>query len=54
MASMTRKQKQTLLSIGASAALFLLAVLLPQGTVKIALFFIAYVLVGWNVLREAR
>ena len=50
---MSSKQKRGLLIIGVAALLFLIAVLLPNGVLKIGLFFAAYFLIGWDVLREA-
>ena len=50
---MTSAQKRTLITIAASAALFLVAVFLPQGAPKIVVFLASYVLVGWDVLSEA-
>lgn len=50
---MTCKQKRALFLIGAAALLFLIAVLLPDGVLKIGLFFAAYLVIGWDVLREA-
>ena len=50
---MTNRQKKNLLRIGLSAALFITGLLLPAGPLKIAALMITYLLVGWDVLREA-
>ena len=53
MVFLTRKQKRMLIAIIAAAALLLTSVLIAYTPVKIVLLFIAYALVGWDVLREA-
>ena len=50
---MTNRQKKNLLRIGLSAALFITGLLLPAGPLKTAALMITYLLVGWDVLREA-
>lgn len=51
---MTKKQKKTLLRILASAALLVIAALLPLGGwVRLAVFLVPYVLVGGDVLWRA-
>lgn len=50
---MTSKQKGALLTIGVAASLFLIAVLLPTGAIKIGLLIVAYLVIGWSVLQEA-
>ena len=50
---MTRKQKRNLGLISVAAVLFLSGVFLPSGVARLALLLTAYVLVGWDVLREA-
>ncbi len=50
---MTRRQKRTLGFIIAAAALFLAALFLADGWPKTAVLLVAYVAVGWSVLREA-
>jgi len=49
----TSKQKGALLTIGVAASLFLIAVLLPTGAIKIGLLIVAYLVIGWSVLQEA-
>lgn len=51
---MTSRQKRTLLRILLSAALLAAAALLPvKGLLRLAVFLVPYLLVGWDVLRRA-
>lgn len=51
---MSRKQKKTLYRILASAILLVIAVLLPaQGLLRLLIFLVPYLLVGWDVLWRA-
>ncbi len=51
---MSKKQKRTLCRILASAALLILAALLPlEGWVRLAVFLLPYAVIGWDVLWRA-
>ncbi len=50
---MSRGQKKDLVRILISTALFLLGLLLPYDIPKLALFLLAYLVVGYDVLKEA-
>lgn len=50
---MSRSQKKNLIRILVSAGLLILAVLIPQPVVRIALMMAAYLLAGYDVLMEA-
>ena len=51
---MSRKQKMMLARILAGAALFVAAILIPaEGWLKLVLFLIPYLVIGWKVLKKA-
>ena len=51
---MSRKQKMMLTRILAGAALFVAAILIPaEGWLKLVLFLIPYLVIGWKVLKKA-
>ncbi len=50
---MTPRQKKMLVRIGLAAALFITGILLAEGTPRVAVLLAGYLLVGWDVLREA-
>ena len=50
---MSRRQKRDLLRIAVAAVLFLAGLLVPDKTVRLILFLLAYLTVGLDVLKEA-
>ena len=50
---MSRRQKRDLLRIAVAAVLFLAGLLVPDETVRLILFLLAYLTVGLDVLKEA-
>lgn len=50
---MTRKQKQTLMTIVVAAVIFIIALLVSQPVFRLILFIVAYLLSGFSVLKEA-
>ncbi len=50
---MTRKQKQTLMTIVIAAVIFIIALLVSQPVFRLILFIVAYLLSGFSVLKEA-
>jgi Cd2+/Zn2+-exporting ATPase len=50
---LTRKQKQTLMTLVIAAVIFIAALLVPQPVFRFILFLIAYLLSGFSVLKEA-
>lgn len=50
---MEKEQKETLIRILISATLFVAALLVPQGTVKISLYLLSYLSAGYEVLWSA-
>ena len=51
---MTKKQKKTLYRIVASAALLIMASALPaEGWIRLAIFLVPYIFIGWDVLWSA-
>ena len=51
---MTKKQKKMLMRILASAVLFVIALLIPaEGWLKLVIFLVPYLLVGYKVLIKA-
>ena len=50
---MTRKQKQTLMTIVIAAVIFIVALLVSQPVFRLILFIVAYLLSGFSVLKEA-
>lgn len=50
---MTRKQKQTLMTIVVAAVIFIVALLVSQPVFRLILFIVAYLLSGFSVLKEA-
>lgn len=50
---MSRKQKQTLMTIVVAAVIFIVALLVSQPVFRLILFIVAYLLSGFSVLKEA-
>ena len=50
---MSHRQKRDLLRIAVAAVLFLAGLLVPDETVRLILFLLAYLTVGLDVLKEA-
>jgi len=50
---LTRKQKQTLMTIVVAAVIFIVALLVSQPVFRLILFIVAYLLSGFSVLKEA-
>lgn len=50
---MSRRQKKDLIRIASAAVLFAAGLLIPHDIVKLILFLVAYLIVGYDVLKEA-
>lgn len=50
---MSSAQKRKLAQIALAAGIFVIALLMPENYIQLALFFAAYLIVGFGVLKEA-